>query len=475
MQQSTKRLHTTPVTPFSTASAFSLSVHDITDLIPPRYLRDADTNNFDETTKQRTDVTFDMENGKPLPSSNQDSKYRIHSCNLIGDQFEIEWGDGRESRYSTSWMKDILAKWQMTEDEETPRILWTNLTEMNVRNSSSLFLSFPDIMEENGMKRALKVLYQYGFLLVGETPLEDGGAGIAALASALSGGSVKESTSSSLLANYRSGGSAIVLPHGTEGPFRTLYGSVWSTTSTGQADGASVADSAYGRGALPLHTDMTYHRDPPGLQIFSMVQPALHGGESVLADGFAVADFLKSKYPEAFSILSNVTRTYRCIDGETGWHLEGSGPVISTSNGLVTAIRHNDLDRLSDLPPYGSSQDEASAFYDKLTFAHRKWDEVLAMDEFRLVMKLKPGDTAVVANQVSSRTAIIGVSQSKRASQLCVVFLFLALPSRSIQLSYWWSHHYGLLCEASINYREHQICRSSFLSLTQSLPSFQSR
>jgi hypothetical protein len=411
-------------------------VHDITDLIPPRYLRDADTNNFDETTKQRTDVPFDVENGKPLPSSEQDSKYSILSCNLIGDHYEIEWGDGRQSRYSTSWVKDILAKWQVTEDEETPRILWTNLTEADVRNSPSLSLSFPDILEENGMKRALKALYQYGFLLVGETPLDDGGAGIAALASALSGGSAKQSITSSILANYRSGGSAIMLPHGTEGPLRTLYGSVWSTTSAGQADGASVADSAYGRGGLPLHTDMTYHRDPPGLQIFSMVQPALHGGESVFADGFAAADFLKAKYPEAFSILSSVTRTYRCIDDETGWHLEGSGPVISTSNGLVTAIRHNDLDRLSDLPPYGSSRDEASAFYDNLTFAHRKWDEVLAMDELRLVMNLTHGDTAVVANQVSSYIAIISVWQSKRASQFSVAFLILALPSRSIQLSF---------------------------------------
>jgi gamma-butyrobetaine dioxygenase len=161
---------------------------------------------------------------------------------------------------------------------------------------------------------------------------------------------------------------------------------------------------------------MTYHRDPPGLQIFSMVQPALIGGESVFADGFAAADFLKCKSPEAFSILSNVTRTYRCVDSETGWHLKGTGPIISTNNGLVTAIRHNDLDRLSDLPPYGSSRDEASAFYDKLTFAHQKWDEILAMDEFRLVIGLKPGDTAVVANQVSSCMGIVDVWQWKCAS-----------------------------------------------------------
>ena len=43
----------------------------------------------------------------------------------------------------------------------------------------------------------------------------------------------------------------------------------------------------YGSGTdgLPLHTDFTYVRDPPGLQVFTMRAPALVGGESVFADG----------------------------------------------------------------------------------------------------------------------------------------------------------------------------------------------
>jgi hypothetical protein len=37
-----------------------------------------------------------------------------------------------------------------------------------------------------------------------------------------------------------------------------------------------------------------------------------------------------------------------------------------------------------------------------LAEAHYEWDKLLSMDEFRLVMKLQPGDTMVVANHVSS-------------------------------------------------------------------------
>ena len=33
--------------------------------------------------------------------------------------------------------------------------------------------------------------------------------------------------------------------------------------------------------------------------------------------------------------------------------------------------------------------------------AHQRWDEILGSDEVRLVVSLQPGDTVIVANQVS--------------------------------------------------------------------------
>ena len=193
----------------------------------------------------------------------------------------------------------------------------------------------------------------------------------------------------------------------------SLYGTVWSTTSTGQADGSSVADSAYGSDGLPLHTDMTYCRDPPGLQIFTMKSPAEKGGESVFADGFAIASQLRDDYPEAFHTLANTIRRYRCIDNETGWQLEASGPIIQFRDGQIVGIRHNDLDRLPDLPPVACFvPDEMDEFYESLETAHSLWDDLIAQDKFRLVMKLQPGDTMVVANQVSTvYMALVGVKK----------------------------------------------------------------
>jgi hypothetical protein len=46
----------------------------------------------------------------------------------------------------------------------------------------------------------------------------------------------------------------------------TFYGEIWSTrAAAGQTDG--VRDTAYSSTAIRPHTDGTYFRDPPGLQV----------------------------------------------------------------------------------------------------------------------------------------------------------------------------------------------------------------
>ena len=384
------------------ASSLGTSTPDSSSVysLPWQYLRAVDESNYDQTTKQRLDVEIDEVTGKLRNTGVVTaSPYSVVSCSFDGDDYSVTWSDGLSSRYSAAWLDGQLSRWK--QDDREDRVLWINLTERDLRKSPILKTSFSDLLTDQGMSKGLRTLYQYGILLVTDTPIADNGAGIAALGASLGGGRNKQLTATSVLANYRKGGSEIMLPQGTDGPLRTLYGTVWSTSSSGQAEGASVADSAYTSNALPLHTDMTYQRDPPGLQIFTMVQPAREGGESVFADGFAVAERLRSRDPESFRILSSTIRTYRCIDRSMGWHLEASGPVIKAEQGRITSIRHNDLDRLPDLPPKeASTPDEIDRFYADLRRAHAAWDRLLCEDEFRLKVQLKPGETMVVANQV---------------------------------------------------------------------------
>jgi alpha-ketoglutarate-dependent taurine dioxygenase len=383
--------------------------------LPWQYLRASDSALFDPITQQRKDVSYDTITGKPLivveKPKQKEYPVTLQNYKIIGNgnqnyntECQLFWSDGVRTTHDLFSLERQYRRWKHhhnDKEKEEGRTFWTDLSEDYVRNSSELSISFDRlIMDEVGMKSGLSALHRFGILLITGTPVEDNGAGVATIAAALGGGKIKESSANSILSNYRAGGSDIVLPAGTDGPMRTLYGTVWSTSSSAQPIGTSVADSAYGSDGLPLHTDFTYQADPPGLQIFTMVQPALEGGESVFGDGFAVAETLRCCNPAAFDMLSKTVRTYHCKDEVTGWSLQASGPIIQVEDGRVVCIRHNDLDRLPILPPYDSK--DIDAFYDELNSAHEAWDSLLAQDEFRLVMKLKRGDTMVVVNQVSA-------------------------------------------------------------------------
>jgi trimethyllysine dioxygenase len=423
-----------------------------------------DKTNFDPSTLQRSDVPVDPSTGKkdvrpPDEGADYHRSDELPSVSDVvmeddGGGYRVFWSDGLESAYSDEWVRHELWRWKgrkaaaarnlrsallsdVGDDDEPPseveRVLWSGLSEETLRRDLSM--TFEELVAaddgdgngDEGMKRALRYLYRYGILLVTGVPVEDDGGeegageAVAAMASALGGGSAK-SNPTTLLHHYRrrrreasgvaaaaAGAPTIVLPRGTDGPLRTLYGTVWSTTSSGphgQAGGTSVADSAYSNLGLPLHTDMTYLRDPPGLQVFCMVRPAPRGGQSAFCDGFAAAGRLRLRNPEAFYALASVPRRYRSVDPATGWNLEATGPVLTVRSWAggggggeceVTAVRHNDLDRLPDLPPPGAG---AGRFYRSLREAHAAWDEILNDDELRLEVGLRRGDAAVVANQV---------------------------------------------------------------------------
>ena len=368
--------------------------------LPWQFLRASDTSCFDSSTGQRTDVSVDNATGKLILDRDRSTTYSIKEVSMKDENnYNVLWNDGLESIYSADWVERQLHRWHKQVPET--RVLWKGLNEDTVRKSSEMSISFQDLLKDSGRKKSIQSLYRYGILLVTGTPVDDNGAGVAALGAALGGGSNKTVSSTSLVASYREGSREIMLPHGTDGPLRTLYGTVWSTSSAGQAEGASVADSAYSQDGLPLHTDMTYMRDPPGLQIFTMIEPATSGGESIFGDGFAAAEELRRVDRASFDLLSNLIRRYRSTDYETGWHFEASGRVIELRDGEISSIRHNDLDRLPDLPPSDlSSSKDIDQFYEDLAKAHLTWDSILSDDEFRLVVELQPGDTMVVANQV---------------------------------------------------------------------------
>ena len=63
-------------------------------------------------------------------------------------------------------------------------------------------------------------------------------------------------------------------------------------------------DTAFTSLAIEPHTDGTYVHDAPGLQTLHCLKKDSVGGENQLVDGLAIAEKIRSEYPDYFEILS---------------------------------------------------------------------------------------------------------------------------------------------------------------------------
>ena len=63
-------------------------------------------------------------------------------------------------------------------------------------------------------------------------------------------------------------------------------------------------DTAYTNLAIGAHTDSTYFTDPVGLQLFHLLKHDGEGGNTLLVDGFQLADTMRRKHPKHFEVLS---------------------------------------------------------------------------------------------------------------------------------------------------------------------------
>ena len=426
--------------------------------LPRQFLEAYDNLNFDPSTHQRNDVLFDHVDGKPpLPATDSLSRLEVKLEEVKNDTIlsQKEECSSASSTYSKDWFRVQEEHWRMdpadfdfplegvhnglssnlTEKNDlSKRILWSNWTEEMIQDPSKspVLFHYDNLRYETQSKlgnnlcdteekRLLKSLYQYGLVLVKGTPTQTDSLPDEFIDPSLPQNANSQESAETAILHLTS----LIGYH----PLQTLYGSgVWSTSSKSkfyndnesEGSSASTADSAYGSTSLPLHTDMTYMASPPGVQVFLMVQPATVSdsnskdgetlftptGQSVYLDGFAAARQLQIENPKAFQLLTSTIRNYRCIDNQEGWHMEASGPVIETMHcagngwGPVKSIRHNDLDRLPDLPPYSLTKNSTNdEFYNDLIEAHEAWDDILRRDSMRLVIGLQPGDCVLVSNQ----------------------------------------------------------------------------
>jgi alpha-ketoglutarate-dependent taurine dioxygenase len=181
----------------------------------------------------------------------------------------------------------------------------------------------------------------------------------------------------------------------------TNYGVTFDVRSVAQPENLAYSDRGLG-----LHTDNPYREPVPGFQALHAVIASSEGGESLFADGFALAEHVRVSAPEAFRQLSGtaVPFHYRSQDAD----LYAERPLIELSTGgEVTAVHYNNR----SIAPLNLPAREAARFYR----AYRQLALLLREPRFQLRTRLAGGTLVVFDNQriLHGRSAFASARQPR--------------------------------------------------------------
>ena len=173
----------------------------------------------------------------------------------------------------------------------------------------------------------------------------------------------------------------------------TNYGLVFDVRSVPAPENLAYSDLGLG-----LHTDNPYREPVPGFQALHALITSPDGGESLFADGFALAEHLRRTHPEDFELLCRtaVPFHYRSNNAE----LYAERPLIQLScRGEIQAVHYNSR----SIAPLDPLQPAAAPWYR----AYRRFAELLRRPELQLRFKLADGEVVVFDNQriLHGRTA----------------------------------------------------------------------
>ena len=166
---------------------------------------------------------------------------------------------------------------------------------------------------------------------------------------------------------------------------QTNYGLLFDVRAVPQPENLAYSDVGLG-----LHTDNPYREPVPGFQALHVLLAAPDGGESLFADGFALAEHLRQEDPAAFEVLTGtpVPFAYRSRNAA----LRAERPLIQLSGrGEVVAVHYNNR----SIQPLPFAAEAAERYY----HAYRRFALLLREPRFMLRLMMRAGDLVVFDNQ----------------------------------------------------------------------------
>jgi gamma-butyrobetaine dioxygenase len=166
------------------------------------------------------------------------------------------------------------------------------------------------------------------------------------------------------------------------------------------------------RHAVPPHTDEAFRYTPPGINVLGCVRPAASGGETVLVDGFRIADRLRKENPQAFDRLCRHGQTFnRRHPGQLDQRARQRMIALDDRNEVVGIRVHTRSAGPMDLP---------TALVKPYYAAYRAFCELMMAPEYQLQFQLQAGEAVLFDNHrvMHARTDF---ADSRRFLQICNV------------------------------------------------------
>ena len=308
------------------------------DKFPNIWLRDhaRDDTSWDSRSYQRKIFTAEI-----------DTNLHIKKAEISdqGNSLTILWSDmDKPIKYSYNFLKENSYNYK---SEITKCKLW-----LKNEVDDKIFINFDKVNSKDGFKLFLKKLYDFGFCVV--TNCKTDMSSVETIANKI--GYVRQS----------------------------IFGGLWSFESD-----KNMADSAYTQDELRPHTDSTYSNDAPGLQLLLCCEYEANGGESIMVDGFKIAETIKKENKEFFDILSKI-EVIGQYKGD-GVYLKAQRPVFRLNNDEeILQVSFNNYDRA----PFRFKNDLTLKFYESI----KKFDLLANSKEYQWRHILKPGELLIFNN-----------------------------------------------------------------------------
>ena len=308
------------------------------EIYPNIWLRDhaRDEENWDKRSNQRKTFTATL-----------DFKLKIKSAEILdnGKSIKIIWPDLEKP---VTYSYEFLFNNSLNNKSKINSLKLWKENDLD----DQIYIDFETVQSNAGYKKFLKNLYQYGF---------------------------------SVVQNCKTEMSSVENIVNKIGYVRnSIFGGLWSFESN-----EDKADSAYTQEELRPHTDATYSNDAPGLQLLLCCEYKAKGGDSIMVDGFKIAEMIKKDNKELFDILSTINIKGSYIGD--GVFLEAERPIFNlNSKKEIFQVSFNNYDRA----PFRFEKDLTIKFYEAI----RTFDLMANSKEYQWRHILKPGELLIFNN-----------------------------------------------------------------------------